>query len=103
MFDSKWLVGGEVTAQVVLNNYVGWQVAGYVAMQLWSQRIREGDRRRGGNSEKTNLTKNQLVDNDDRVDDDKGYCIVACVSYSVGPWLVYLVLSKQSRVRLVPG
>lgn len=48
----------------------------------------EGDRRRGGNSKKTNLTKNQLVDNDDCVDDDKGYCIVACVSYSVGPLLV---------------
>lgn len=77
---------------------------GYVAMQLWSQRIREGDRQRGGNGEKkTNLTKNQLVDNDDRVDDDKGYWIVAYVSYSVGLWLVRLVLSEQSRVRLVPG
>ena len=52
---------------------------------------------------RTNLTKNQLVDNDDRVDDDKGYWIVAYVSYSVGLRLAYLILLEQSRVRLVPG
>lgn len=48
----------------------GSRVCSYVA---WSQRIREGDQGVEEIVKRTNLTKNQLVDNDDRVDDDKRY------------------------------
>lgn len=46
------------------------------------RRMREFDIRRVEEiAKKRNLTKDQLVDNDDCVDDDKGYWMRGCVSY----------------------